>query len=57
MKYNFLKFLGPAILTIWGIYSLSRGDIQSAKILILMALIGWSAAVFIHIRHKTSHPK
>jgi hypothetical protein len=55
--YIHLRYFAVAILGIWGLYSLSTGNTDAAKILIFIALIGLSSSVFMHSRFSNDELK
>jgi hypothetical protein len=55
--YNHLRYFAAAVFGIWGLYSLSTGNTDAAKILIFIALIGLSSSLFFRSRFRNDELK
>lgn len=49
-NYIHLRYFAAAVFGIWGLYSLSTGNTDAAKILIFIALIGLSSSLVMRTR-------
>lgn len=55
--YILVRYFAAAVIGIWGLYSLSTGNTDAARILIFISLIGLSSSLFLQTKLRKSELK